>query len=92
MSQLTLRRAVTAWRFAHTDTPSDTPSLFALSMWIRGLFVGASMAVAGLISWFESGTQNTGMLALAGAGLLLAIASIVSTQDIVRKVSRSRPA
>ncbi len=68
---------------------SYEPSLLALSMWMRAFFVGASLAIAGLVSLLGSDASTGTMVWMTLAGVVLAAVSLGRTQRALRATTSS---
>lgn len=84
MNDITFARALPSM----AAPAEDTPSLLALSMWIRALFVGASLFVLGALSVFDTTSHGAGMALLAIAGAALAAVSLARTRALMRIVAQ----
>lgn len=85
MSDISLRTPGAVIRAAPS---THEPSLLALSLWLRALFIGASLAVVGVVSAFEAPAHTTGMLVLGVAGAALTILSYERARALVRALDR----
>lgn len=86
MTDLTLRTPGAVLRAAHHDSVANEPSLLAISLWIRALFVGLSLFVAGLVTLFDPALRSNAMLALVAAGAVLTALSLQRTRTLMRAI------